>query len=254
MAHARPLPCARPTPLSSTQTNAHSPPSCHPPSPPHHFAHVAALSFEWAEGWEAKFGLFACDPRTQVRTLRPSANILRSVVARHASGEAVLHRPAPAPTPPGGASGDASGSGSGSDEGMIPILPASAPAPAPAAAHAPPQQHHSQTMQPAPAARQPAAPFAAVHEPPPAAGAPFADAPTPVQSLPAGGTRGDPLDEQPPVEAADQATQGAMPTLDKLERAQQPASDGHADRLSQAPTAAVGGPNLPERAQTDRND
>ncbi len=32
-------------------------------------------NFEWAEGWRARFGLFAVDPQTQARTLRPSAEL-----------------------------------------------------------------------------------------------------------------------------------------------------------------------------------
>jgi hypothetical protein len=38
-------------------------------------------NFEWAEGFEAKFGLFACDPKTQERTMRPSAKVIIFIMA-----------------------------------------------------------------------------------------------------------------------------------------------------------------------------
>jgi len=39
-------------------------------------------NFEWAEGFEARFGLFALDPLTQIRTKRPSAD-LYAEICRH---------------------------------------------------------------------------------------------------------------------------------------------------------------------------
>ncbi|KAJ1623180.1 glycoside hydrolase superfamily, partial [Pavlovales sp. CCMP2436] len=56
-------------------------------------------NFEWAEGWNAKFGLYACDPKTQERVMRPSAKVYQDVVNRFASGEIVLAAP-PKPLPP----------------------------------------------------------------------------------------------------------------------------------------------------------
>jgi beta-glucosidase len=36
-------------------------------------------NFEWAEGWSARFGLFALDARTQQRTLRPSGELYAEI-------------------------------------------------------------------------------------------------------------------------------------------------------------------------------
>jgi beta-glucosidase len=36
-------------------------------------------NFEWAEGYSAKFGLIACDPETQIRSLRPSARLYAEI-------------------------------------------------------------------------------------------------------------------------------------------------------------------------------
>jgi beta-glucosidase len=45
-------------------------------------------NFEWAEGWGLRFGLYALDPKTQVRTPRPSADLYRSIARSNAiSGE-----------------------------------------------------------------------------------------------------------------------------------------------------------------------
>jgi beta-glucosidase len=41
-------------------------------------------NFEWAEGWRMKFGLFALDPQTQVRTPRRSAFVYRDIVKANA--------------------------------------------------------------------------------------------------------------------------------------------------------------------------
>jgi hypothetical protein len=56
-------------------------------------------NFEWAEGFQAKFGLASLDRATQARTLRPSAMVLRDVIARHAAGEIVSRPRPPTPTP-----------------------------------------------------------------------------------------------------------------------------------------------------------
>lgn len=36
-------------------------------------------NFEWADGWSLRFGLFALDPQTQVRTLRPSGQLYAEI-------------------------------------------------------------------------------------------------------------------------------------------------------------------------------
>ena len=41
-------------------------------------------NFEWAEGWRLRFGLFGLDPRTQVRTPRPSADLYAAIVQANA--------------------------------------------------------------------------------------------------------------------------------------------------------------------------
>ena len=40
-------------------------------------------NFEWAEGWSARFGLFALEPRTQQRTLRPSGELYAEICRSH---------------------------------------------------------------------------------------------------------------------------------------------------------------------------
>ncbi|HEX4488488.1 MAG TPA: family 1 glycosylhydrolase [Terriglobales bacterium] len=40
-------------------------------------------NFEWAEGWNLRFGLVALDPVTQKRTLRPSAYLYREIIHRN---------------------------------------------------------------------------------------------------------------------------------------------------------------------------
>lgn len=155
----------------------------------HKYTEHIGGSFEWAEGYAARFGLFACDPQTQVRTLRPSAHVLRSVVARHASGEAVLHPPAP---PSGGAE-------------TLPILPAGAAAGAPAAE----VQEVVQPEAPPAAAEPPAAPL-------PAGGAAEGAAP-PVEVAPSVEVAAPVLGRE--VVAAP-VVEGAAPTADELARAE----------------------------------
>lgn len=59
-------------------------------------------NFEWAEGWNLKFGLIAVDPVTQVRTPRPSAHLYAEICRRGELTEEILARygrgtPAPSP-------------------------------------------------------------------------------------------------------------------------------------------------------------
>jgi beta-glucosidase/6-phospho-beta-glucosidase/beta-galactosidase len=51
-------------------------------------------NFEWAEGWNLRFGLVALDPATQNRTLRPSAHLYRAIIRRNGltKGIAELYR------------------------------------------------------------------------------------------------------------------------------------------------------------------
>jgi beta-glucosidase len=44
-----------------------------------YFHWTAFDNFEWAEGYSAKFGLIACDPRTQARQVRPSARLYAEI-------------------------------------------------------------------------------------------------------------------------------------------------------------------------------
>jgi beta-glucosidase len=41
-------------------------------------------NFEWADGWSLRFGLYALDPVTQVRTPRPSAGLYGEICRRSA--------------------------------------------------------------------------------------------------------------------------------------------------------------------------
>lgn len=41
-------------------------------------------NFEWADGWNLRFGLYALDPATQVRTPRPSAALYREICGQNA--------------------------------------------------------------------------------------------------------------------------------------------------------------------------
>jgi beta-glucosidase len=47
-------------------------------------------NYEWAEGWNARFGLIAVDPSTQVRTPRPSAHLYERICRANALPEDVL--------------------------------------------------------------------------------------------------------------------------------------------------------------------
>jgi beta-glucosidase len=55
-------------------------------------------NYEWAEGWTTRFGLFALDPRTQVRTPRPSARLLGEIARANAITEDLVDRWVPAAT------------------------------------------------------------------------------------------------------------------------------------------------------------
>ena len=52
-------------------------------------------NYEWAEGWTTRFGLFALDPRTQVRTARPSARLFGEIARGNAITEDLVDRWAP---------------------------------------------------------------------------------------------------------------------------------------------------------------
>ena len=52
-------------------------------------------NYEWAEGWTTRFGLFALDPKTQVRTPRPSARLFQELVRANAITEDLVDRWAP---------------------------------------------------------------------------------------------------------------------------------------------------------------
>jgi beta-glucosidase len=40
-------------------------------------------NFEWAEGWSLRFGVFALDPETQIRTARPTAALYADIARRN---------------------------------------------------------------------------------------------------------------------------------------------------------------------------
>ena len=52
-------------------------------------------NYEWAEGWTTRFGLFALDPQTQVRTPRPSARLFGEIARANAITEDLVERWAP---------------------------------------------------------------------------------------------------------------------------------------------------------------
>ena len=52
-------------------------------------------NYEWAEGWTTRFGLFALDPKTQVRTPRPSARLFGEIARANAITEDMVARWAP---------------------------------------------------------------------------------------------------------------------------------------------------------------
>jgi beta-glucosidase len=52
-------------------------------------------NYEWAEGWTTRFGLFALDPGTQVRTPRPSARLFGEIARANAVTEALVEQWAP---------------------------------------------------------------------------------------------------------------------------------------------------------------
>jgi beta-glucosidase len=47
-------------------------------------------NYEWTEGWETRFGLFALDPNTQKRSPRRSALLIREIVQAHAITEQIV--------------------------------------------------------------------------------------------------------------------------------------------------------------------
>ncbi len=52
-------------------------------------------NFEWGEGWRMRFGLYALDVETQVRTLRPSGALMRDIVRANALSSDIVRRHAP---------------------------------------------------------------------------------------------------------------------------------------------------------------
>lgn len=53
--------------------------------PVHGYYHWSIVdNFEWTEGWSLRFGLYALDPATQVRTARPSAALYGEICRRNA--------------------------------------------------------------------------------------------------------------------------------------------------------------------------
>jgi len=52
-------------------------------------------NFEWAEGYGAKFGLIACDPQTQERRPRPSAQLYAEICRTNALPVTVEIPPVP---------------------------------------------------------------------------------------------------------------------------------------------------------------
>lgn len=47
-------------------------------------------NFEWNEGWHLRFGLIELDPRTQARSLRPSARLYEEIIRKSRNGSAPL--------------------------------------------------------------------------------------------------------------------------------------------------------------------
>ncbi len=52
-------------------------------------------NFEWDNGWEHRFGLYALDPDTQVRTPRPSAHLFSEIARTHTLSSDMVTRYAP---------------------------------------------------------------------------------------------------------------------------------------------------------------
>jgi beta-glucosidase len=53
-------------------------------------------NFEWAEGWDLRFGLVALDEKTQVRSPRPSARLYSQIIAENALTRQMVSEYAPA--------------------------------------------------------------------------------------------------------------------------------------------------------------
>jgi beta-glucosidase len=52
-------------------------------------------NFEWERGWSHRFGLYAEDPETQVRTARPSARFYAEIARASALSSAMVGEYAP---------------------------------------------------------------------------------------------------------------------------------------------------------------
>jgi beta-glucosidase len=55
-------------------------------------------NFEWTEGWNLRFGLVQLDPKTQVRTIRPSGHLYKEITQNNGLTPELLRRHA---LPPG---------------------------------------------------------------------------------------------------------------------------------------------------------
>jgi beta-glucosidase len=49
-------------------------------------------NFEWAEGWNLRFGLIALDPATQARNIRPSGHLYREIARQNGLSGEILER------------------------------------------------------------------------------------------------------------------------------------------------------------------
>jgi beta-glucosidase len=58
-------------------------------------------NFEWSEGWRLRFGLYALDPATQVRSARGSAELYKTIVRQNAMTAEFLERYGTLPARPG---------------------------------------------------------------------------------------------------------------------------------------------------------
>ncbi|HEY3291829.1 MAG TPA: family 1 glycosylhydrolase, partial [Anaerolineae bacterium] len=52
-------------------------------------------NFEWSEGWRMKFGLYAFDPLTRIRTPRRSASLYRAIIHANAVDDDTVRDYAP---------------------------------------------------------------------------------------------------------------------------------------------------------------
>jgi beta-glucosidase len=50
-------------------------------------------NFEWNEGWHLRFGLIELDPKTQARSLRPSAKLYEEIIRKNRNGHGAQQPP-----------------------------------------------------------------------------------------------------------------------------------------------------------------